>query len=115
MLPDKSYFRIGEVSRILDVEPYVVRFWESEFKVIRPERSRSDHRVYRRKDVENLLLIKKLLYNEGYTIAGAKRQLRKVREESIEPADRDRVEHDREAHLLATIKAGLLDIRSKIS
>ena len=110
MIPDKSYFRIGEVSRILDVEPYVVRFWESEFKVIRPERSRSDHRVYRRKDVENLMLIKRLLYNEGYTIAGAKRQLRKIRVENAEPTDRDR-----EAQRLTVIKAGLLEIRSKVS
>lgn len=109
MIPDKSYFRIGEVSRILDVEPYVVRFWESEFKVIRPERSRSDHRVYRRKDVENLMLIKRLLYNEGYTIAGAKRQLRRIRVENVESNG-----HDREIRRLVAIKAGLLEIRSKV-
>jgi DNA-binding transcriptional MerR regulator len=107
MIPDKSYFRIGEVSRILDVEPYVVRFWESEFKVIRPERSRSDHRVYRRKDLENLLLIKKLLYNEGYTIAGAKKQLRKIRGETVESSVKNN-----ESQRLAILKAGLIEIRS---
>lgn len=74
-IPDKVYFRIGEVSKILGVEPYVVRYWESEFKVIRPVRTTSDQRLYRRQDVEMLLTIKQLLYVDHYTILGAKRKL----------------------------------------
>jgi DNA-binding transcriptional MerR regulator len=75
-IPDKAYFRIGEVARILDVKPYVLRYWESEFKAIRPQKSRSQQRLYRRRDVELLLRIKRLLYEEKFTIAGARRKLR---------------------------------------
>jgi DNA-binding transcriptional MerR regulator len=74
-IPDKVYFRIGEVSKILGVEPYVVRYWESEFKAIKPVRTRSDQRLYRRRDVEMLLTIKRLLYVDHFTILGAKRKL----------------------------------------
>ncbi|MDD5533834.1 MAG: MerR family transcriptional regulator [Syntrophales bacterium] len=74
-IPDKVYFRIGEVSKILGVEPYVIRYWESEFKAIKPVRTRSDQRLYRRRDVEMLLTIKHLLYVDHFTIAGAKRRL----------------------------------------
>src|SRR6059058_3061802 len=75
-LPDKLYFKIGEVARLVGVKPYVLRYWESEFSVLRPGKTRSRHRLYRRKDVETLLEIRRLLYAEGYTIAGAKRRLR---------------------------------------
>jgi DNA-binding transcriptional MerR regulator len=74
-IPDKVYFRIGEVSRILGVEPYVIRYWESEFKAVKPVRTRSDQRLYRRRDVEMLLTIKQLLYVEHFTILGAKGKL----------------------------------------
>jgi len=75
-VPDKLYFKIGEVARLVGVKPYVLRYWESEFSVLRPGKTRSKHRLYRRKDVETLLEIRRLLYAEGYTIAGAKRRLR---------------------------------------
>src|SRR5437660_4611164 len=75
-VPDKLYFKIGEVARLLDVKPYVLRYGESEFSVLRPGKTRSRHRLYRRRDVETLLEIRRLLYAEGYTIAGAKRRLR---------------------------------------
>src|SRR5947199_9821050 len=75
-LPDKLYFKIGEVARLIGVKPYVLRYWESEFSVLRPGKTRSRHRLYRRRDVETLLEIRRLLYAEGYTIAGAKRRLR---------------------------------------
>jgi DNA-binding transcriptional MerR regulator len=75
-LPDKLYFKIGEVSRLVGVKPYVLRYWESEFSVLRPGKTRSHHRLYRRKDVEMLLEIRRLLYTERYTIEGAKRRLR---------------------------------------
>ena len=75
-VPDKLYFKIGEVARLVGVKPYVLRYWESEFGALRPGKTRSRHRLYRRKDVETLLEIRRLLYAEGYTIAGAKRRLR---------------------------------------
>jgi DNA-binding transcriptional MerR regulator len=74
-LPDKIYFKIGEVAEIVGVEPYVLRYWETEFPALRPGKSRSQQRLYRKRDVEVLLRIKKLLYEDMYTIAGAKRQL----------------------------------------
>jgi DNA-binding transcriptional MerR regulator len=77
-IPDKQYFKIGEVAEIAGVEPYVLRYWETEFKSIRPEKTRSNQRLYRRRDVETVLQIKKLLYDEGFRIDGAKRRLREL-------------------------------------
>ena len=74
--PDKRYFRIGEVARITGVKPYVLRYWESEFKWMSPQKSRSKQRLYRRRDIDMILLIKKLLYEQRYTIAGARKKLR---------------------------------------
>lgn len=74
-IPDKLYFRIGEVSSLLGVKPYVVRFWESEFH-LDPAKNRSKHRVYRRRDLDILFEIKRLLYEERFTIEGAQRKLR---------------------------------------
>lgn len=71
-IPDKLYFRIGEVARLCAVEPYVLRFWESEFSQLRPNKSGTGQRLYRKRDVEMALRIKLLLYEEGYTIAGAR-------------------------------------------
>ena len=75
-LPDKLYFKIGEVARIVGVKPYVLRYWETEFAIIRPGKTRSRHRLYRRRDVEALLEIKRLLHQERYTIEGAKKHLK---------------------------------------
>jgi DNA-binding transcriptional MerR regulator len=74
---DKSYFRIGEVSRIIGVEPYVLRYWESEFSQIRPARADSNQRTYQRKDLEIIIEIKRLLYEEKLTIEGAKKYLKR--------------------------------------
>ena len=71
-IPDKLYFRIGEVARLCAVEPYVLRFWESEFSQLRPNKSGTGQRLYRKRDVEMALRVKRLLYEEGYTIAGAR-------------------------------------------
>lgn len=76
IIPDRIYFRIGEVSRLCGLPAYVLRFWESEFPQLKPPKSRAGQRTYRRPDVENILRIKKLLYDEGFTIAGARQQLR---------------------------------------
>lgn len=74
-IPDKQYFKIGEVSSLTGLEPYVLRYWETEFKSIRPVRMGSNQRLYRRRDVEIILEIKRLLYREGFTIAGAKKKV----------------------------------------
>ena len=74
LIPDKLYFRIGEVSDLTDTKSYVLRYWESEFPTLKPER-KSGQRLYRRKDVETVFRIKQLLYREGFTIEGARKQL----------------------------------------
>src|SRR5215472_4041817 len=76
IVPDKLYFRIGEVARLCRLPAYVLRFWETEFPQLKPVKSSTGQRMYRRKDVENVLRIKKLLYDEGFTIVGARQQLR---------------------------------------
>jgi len=76
LIPDRLYFRIGEVARLCRLPAYVLRFWETEFPQLKPIKGSTGQRMYRRKDVENVLRIKKLLYEEGFTIAGARQQLR---------------------------------------
>src|SRR5256714_4284766 len=75
-IPEKLYFRIGEVARLCRLPAYVLRFWETEFPQLKPVKSNTGQRMYRRKDVESVLRIKKLLYEEGFTIAGARQQLK---------------------------------------
>lgn len=75
-IPDRLFFRIGDVSELTGVETYVLRFWESEFPMLSPRKTSSGQRQYRRKDVETVLEIKRLLYAEGYTIAGARKAIR---------------------------------------
>lgn len=77
-IPDKLMFRIGEVSRIVGVETYVLRYWETEFPQLAPKKSGSGHRMYRRKEVEQLLLIRQLLYERQYTIKGARNYLKEL-------------------------------------
>jgi DNA-binding transcriptional MerR regulator len=74
-IPDKLYFRIGEVARLAAIKPYVLRFWESEFPSLDPKKSGTGHRLYRRKDVEQVLEIKQLLYERRFTIEGARKFL----------------------------------------
>jgi DNA-binding transcriptional MerR regulator len=76
VIPDKLYFRIGEVSRLCGLPSYVLRFWETEFNQLKPSKSGTGQRMYRKIDVENVLRVKKLLYDQGFTIAGARQQLR---------------------------------------
>ena len=75
LIPDKLYFRIGEVSRLTQTKPYVLRYWETEFPTLKPVKTRSGHRHYRREDVEMVSRIKRLLHEERFTIEGARRQL----------------------------------------
>jgi DNA-binding transcriptional MerR regulator len=74
-IPDKLYFRIGEVARLAGIKPYVLRFWETEFPSLGPRKSGTGHRLYRRKDVELVLEIKRLLYEKRFTIEGARKTL----------------------------------------
>ncbi len=73
---DKRYYRIGEVAKLTGVKPYVLRYWESEFRWMAPQKSRSKQRLYRKRDIDMILLIKKLLYEQRFTIAGARQKLR---------------------------------------
>lgn len=122
-IPDKLYFKIGEVSRITGVEPYVLRYWESEFESIQPSKLRNQRR-YRRKDIERILEIRHLLYDQRFTIAGAKKRLREINRESRPvathhaertpgPADTEsRVPDVRE--LLSEIRVGLESVRKML-
>jgi DNA-binding transcriptional MerR regulator len=75
LIPDKLYFRIGDVSKLAQTKPYVLRYWETEFPSLKPAKSATGHRLYRRQDVEMVLEIKRLLYEEGFTIDGARKYL----------------------------------------
>jgi len=75
-IPAKSLFRIGEVSRVTSTKPFVLRYWETEFPMLQPVKSPKGHRLYRREDIDTVFTIKRLLYDEGFTIAGARRHLR---------------------------------------
>lgn len=91
-LPDKLYFRIGEVSDLVGVKPYVLRYWETEFGDIKPTKSKSGQRLYKKRDVEMLLRIKDLLYSERFTISGAKHRLKELCKE-----EKDEIRHEEAA------------------
>ncbi len=78
-LPDKLYYRIGEVSKITSTKPHVLRYWESEFNIFRPQKTRSKHRLYKIKDIEMIFEIKRLLYDERFTLEGAKKKLKEFK------------------------------------
>jgi DNA-binding transcriptional MerR regulator len=109
---DKLYYRIGEVAKLTGIKPYVLRYWESEFRWMAPQKSRSKQRLYRRKDIDTILLVKKLLYDERYTIAGARKLLREMgvgkATESVEVKTLDhRAEYKRIKDELTAIRAAL--------
>jgi DNA-binding transcriptional MerR regulator len=105
--PVKLYYRIGEVADIVGVEPHVLRYWESEFRSIRPQKSNKGRRVYTRRDVEKLLDVKELLYNQGFTIAGARKRLR---EKGLEPRPPD----DPTTRAAAELRQTLVEIRRDV-
>jgi DNA-binding transcriptional MerR regulator len=88
-IPDKLFFKIGEVCELAGLEAYVLRFWETEFPNLAPKKSKTGHRVYRKADVEVVLKIKSLRYDRGFTIAGARRRL--ARSQPIPRAERDKM------------------------
>jgi DNA-binding transcriptional MerR regulator len=107
-LPDKLYFRIGEVAEIVGVKPHVLRYWESEFNVLKPMKTRGSHRQYRRRDVELAMRIKQLLHDEGYTIAGAKKRMRELGEH------KSGAQLPAEANREVLLRAALLGVREQL-
>jgi DNA-binding transcriptional MerR regulator len=106
-IPDKPFFKIGEAARLCSVKPYVLRYWETEFRSVRPQKTRSQQRLYRKRDIELLLKIRELLYEQRFTIEGARARLREMgHEEAQRSASPPPI--DREA--LKKIKQGLLDL-----
>jgi DNA-binding transcriptional MerR regulator len=111
-MPEKTYFRIGEVAKITGVKAYVLRFWETEFKMMTPPKSRSKQRMYRRRDIETILKIKHLLYERRFTIKGARRHLLDSAREQREPGGR-RVALPAEE--LAELRRELIDMRRMLA
>lgn len=112
---EKLYFRIGEVASIVGVEPHVLRYWETEFRSIRPQKSAKGQRVYSRRDVETLLKVKELLYAHRFTIAGARS---KLRQGGLEPAtpedDRRSEETERMRTTLLALRQEILDVMDEL-
>ena len=114
-IPAKDLFRIGEVSRLTSTKPFVLRFWETEFPMLQPVKSPKGHRLYRRQDIETVFVIKRLLYDEGFTIAGARRHLR---DQAAEPNGSNGKEASPSAnhspHSLPLNRKTLLDLRDSL-
>jgi DNA-binding transcriptional MerR regulator len=111
---DRLYYRIGEVSRITGLKPHVLRYWESEFKVIKPHKGGSLQRLYRRKDLDLILKIKKLLYEEGFTIAGAKKKIRdleRLENKQLKLKLVEKESNGKDHELLASVKEELKGIK----
>ncbi len=110
-IPDKLYFKIGEVSKLAGVEPHVLRYWETEFKTIKPKRATSNQRMYRRDDIELILTIKTLLHEKGYTISGARHYLSspKIIEQKNTTIPTD---HSKISSWLGAIKKELIQVQS---
>ncbi|GAB5548875.1 MAG: MerR family transcriptional regulator [Sandaracinaceae bacterium] len=107
-LPDKLFFRIGEVADIVGVKPHVLRYWESEFNALKPMKTRGSHRQYRRRDVELAMLIKQLVHDEGYTIAGARKRMRELGH------DRSGATLPKKASAEMELRAALLGLREEL-
>ena len=114
---ERLYYRIGEVSRITGLKPHVLRYWETEFRVIKPYKAGSLQRLYRKKDLDIILKIKKLLYEEGFTIVGAKKKIRDMEREEHQKLKLKRVEGkplERERELLSLIREELKGIQEML-
>ncbi len=107
--PTKLYYSITEVSQLTNIKPHVLRYWETEFKTLKPKKNRAGNRTYRLSDIKLILLIKKLLYEEGYTIAGAKKKILERK------GDLDKIKlpiaKDRNSEILESIKNDLLEMK----
>ena len=113
--PDKLFYKIGEVSKIVGVEPYVLRYWETEFSFLKPRKNKSGQRVYIKKDVELLLMIKRLLYQERYTIEGVRKRLGLVSVQAEpKPEPEQKKEVRQPARTIEHIKKRLREILSQL-
>lgn len=110
----KLYFRIGEVASLVGVEPHVLRYWESEFRSVRPQKSARGQRIYSRRDVDTLLKVKELLYSHRFTIAGAKRKLREGGVEPIAEAAAAAPPPARDPSELLAVRARLEAVKAKV-
>ncbi|MBW2475227.1 MAG: MerR family transcriptional regulator [Deltaproteobacteria bacterium] len=111
-IPDKLYYKIGEVAKFTGVKTHVLRYWETEFKAIRPNKSRSNQRLYRKRDVELILHLKDLLYNQGFTIAGARKKLREKPDRKVaEPVKKSTVKTSAKDDQLALPLSGSVDLK----
>ncbi len=115
-LPDKLFFKIGEVADIVGVKPHALRYWETEFPALRPKKTRGAHRQYSRKDVELAMLIRQLLHDEGYTIPGARKRIRDLgrHQRSSPPEPRAAREVALRAELLG-LREQLVDLLEQLS
>ncbi len=114
---ERLYYRIGEVSRMMGLKPHVLRYWESEFRVIKPYKTGSLQRLYRKKDLDIILKIKKLLYEEGFTIIGAKKKIRGMEREERQKLRLERTEGmpaGKERELLSLIREELKGIQKML-
>lgn len=111
-VPEKQAFKIGEVCEMMQVEPYVLRYWETEFEELQPQKNPMGQRVYRPADIEIVYLIKKLLYEEGYTIEGARKQLKR---EMLKKKDGSAIDRDEILEKLKKIRWELSEILTILS
>jgi DNA-binding transcriptional MerR regulator len=107
-LPAKLYYRIGEVAGLVGVEPHVLRYWETEFRSVRPQKSAKGQRIYSRRDVETLLKVKELLYAHRFTIAGARRKLREGGVEPVAPEAANSEESTRMREALVALRSEIV-------
>lgn len=115
-LSDKRYYRIGEVSRITGVKAHVLRYWESEFRWMSPAKSRSKQRMYRKRDIEIILLLKRLLYAERFTIAGARKRLQEMGiDRALDDGELERSIRDDPVSQLRRVREELVAIRAALS
>ena len=109
-IPDKPFFKIGEAARLCAVKPYVLRYWETEFRSVKPQKTRSQQRLYRRRDVELLLKIRHLLYDQRFTIEGARARLRELGHDEAPAPLPPPAEPEISSDTLRKIKQGLQDL-----
>lgn len=109
-MPDKTYFSISEVSKITGVKPYVLRYWESEFKLLRPARRQSGQRKYIKKDIETITYIKKLLYEQKYSIGGAKKKMLEEARNKSKQIEMDLEKNSAAVNMLKETKATLKEV-----
>jgi DNA-binding transcriptional MerR regulator len=106
--PTKLYYSITEVAELTNVKPHVLRYWETEFKALRPKKNRAGNRTYRAGDIQVIQLIKTLLYDEGFTIAGAKKRLLQSK---ANPGSRKSSKKDKRAEVIESLRKDLLELK----